>query len=738
MRLRGVCLKSPRTVGLNHSIILAGAVAAVLAAFAVLVRSRGSLAGKLFAVGMLLFGVESIINLTALQQTALPDLIRWSELRFVPTAFLPVVWIAFSLSYSRSNHREHFARNRAWLWAAGLLPVVMLSVGGGNLFALVPDPEYAGRQIIEIGWSGQVLLAGVIGAAVLVMLNLERTFRASVGTQRWRLKLVLVGLGGLFVARIFGASQALLHGRFDEQLMVINAAALVLACLLVGVSVLRTGEFSIDLYPSQTALHRSLIVVAIGGYLLVVGVLARLTSWLGSAADFQFKALVLLVGLILLALLLMSDRLRERTRAWVNRHFNRPTYSYRTVWASYTQSVAGHESEAAAGQALAEWVSETMKAMTVSVWLLDEATDDLRLIGTSLESGQHPTLAGINDAGTRTVIVQSVAHLAEVVDLDDAEAEPVAELRRLHPQVFPNGGNRLAAPLSVGRRSLGVIIAGDRVSVVPFGSEDRELLATIGGQAGSLFNSLRLSQRLAESREMAAFQSMSTFFVHDLKNTASSLSLMLQNLPRHFDNPEFREDAFRSIRRSVERINQMIASLSALRGRLAVEAVLGDLASFGPRLQQLARDRGLQLVTELAPAGPVRLDDEQILRVLTNLLVNAHEAAGNRGLVTVRSGTRGQQAFISVSDEGPGMDTEFIARRLFRPFQTTKKQGTGIGLYHSKMIVDAHGGRLEVRSAPGAGTTFTLLLPLCAGQTTSLLPATDEAVSGAKSVEPVA
>jgi putative PEP-CTERM system histidine kinase len=310
------------------------------------------------------------------------------------------------------------------------------------------------------------------------------------------------------------------------------------------------------------------------------------------------------------------------------------------------------------------------------------------------------------------VIVQSAVHLKQIVNLDHSEGKPVGSLAEIHPRVFPHGGARLAVPLTVGDANLGVIIVGDRVDGVPFTSEDRDLLTTVAEQAALELQAIRLSSQLIQAREMEAFQNMSTFFVHDLKNTASSLSLMLQNLPRHFDNPEFRADALKSIGKSVARINQMIQSLSALRRQLVIDPARVDLAkALAPSAGTLANDRNIRLKCDFQPTGFVNVDAEQIDRVLTNLIVNAHEASAPDAPIRLSTGRQDGFAFFEIADRGEGMTADYIQRHLFRPFQTTKKQGTGIGLYHSKMIVDAHGGRVEVQSQPGAGTTFRILLP---------------------------
>src|SRR5690606_7618304 len=123
------------------------------------------------------------------------------------------------------------------------------------------------------------------------------------------------------------------------------------------------------------ALHRSIIVIIIGVYLVVIGVLSKLAMFLGGDANFQLRALVILVGLIGLSLLLMSDRLRERTRAWISRHFDRPHYNYQQVWSSFTRESAALRSRGQLCPAVANWTSKTLNALSVTVWLLDDARE---------------------------------------------------------------------------------------------------------------------------------------------------------------------------------------------------------------------------------------------------------------------------------------------------------------------------------------------------------------------------
>ncbi|HSM15086.1 MAG TPA: ATP-binding protein, partial [Thermoanaerobaculia bacterium] len=139
------------------------------------------------------------------------------------------------------------------------------------------------------------------------------------------------------------------------------------------------------------------------------------------------------------------------------------------------------------------------------------------------------------------------------------------------------------------------------------------------------------------------------------------------------------------------------------------------LAETARLLRPSLRRNQVELTTETADDLPeVELDAAKIRQVLVNLIQNAAEAMSPEGgRIAVRaSGFAAENAIvIAVEDDGPGIAAESLAR-LFEPFFTTKFAGTGLGLSISKSLTEQHGGRIEVSSEPGRGTTFLLVLPV--------------------------
>ena len=634
----------------------------------------------------------------------------WELWRFAAAALVMAPWILFSVSYSRGDYATSV--KRPW-WALVAISVVLF-----GWVWIWPTGVVATRDLV----TGRLQRIGVVGFAielfnllgsVLVLTNLERTYRHAVGVMRWRIKYIILGVGVLFVFRIFTASQALLYGGLDSRIQQVAGPVLILAGGLMSIALRRTQAFTVDVYPSHTFLFRSLTILLAGVYLLIVGVLARLVTFLGGDSALPLKALLVLLALTVLAMGIMSDRARQRLQRFVSRHLRRPSYDYQRVWSTFTARTTSLVDEPEYCRAVVTWVSETFEVLSASLWLMDETRERLRF-------GSSTSLAEVAARELEELAVDVPALLTQLsqqrtpINLDDPDFAWAGALRQLHPGVFPNGGDRTGLSLMAGGELLGVLVIGDRVSGLPLTDEDLELLQCVGDQVGAGLLNLQLSRRLVRAKEMEAFQTMSAFFVHDLKNTASSLSLMLQNLEEHFADPEFRADAVRAVGKSVQHLNDLIGRLGQLRKELKLQPELSDLTEVvESALAATGHPTHVAWEKSLQPLPAIRLDPAQIHSVIQNLVLNAQDALPGAG-GTVRLVTRriNDWAVLEVIDNGSGMTPEFLRRSLFRPFQTTKKRGLGIGMFQSKMIIEAHRGRVEVESTLGQGTTVRVLLPL--------------------------
>ena len=206
---------------------------------------------------------------------------------------------------------------------------------------------------------------------------------------------------------------------------------------------------------------------------------------------------------------------------------------------------------------------------------------------------------------------------------------------------------------------------------------------------------------------------LSSFIIHDLKNSVSMLSLIAQNAEEHIDNPDFQRDAMRAVSNTSEKIKGIIDKLKNLPIKTELEFTYSDVGEcVRSAIAHVGFNGKANVSYKEVDTAITRFDKKELSKVIINLIMNALDATGMKGEVKISTGTENGAAFIRVSDNGCGMSDDFIKRNLFRPFQTTKEKGLGIGLYHSKAIIDAHSGKISVESRKGKGTDFIIYLPI--------------------------
>lgn len=672
-----------------------------------LVRPGRSFSKIAFSLGMLALGLEAVVSIFSLQAASERDLIFRESCRVAIGGLVLGIWLIFSVRYARADSAPDQART-TYKWAALALFAfpLLLVVLFRDLF-FIRASLGANRWTLLLGWPGYLYSLICLLGAVLILANLEKTLRASSGGMQWRIKFLVIGLGCLFAIRIYSATQQLLFQHFDSDLCTVNSGALLIADLLILFSMLRNPFQQVDIYISQQFLYNSFTVLTVGIYLFSLGAVAKIAAYLGAGEDFFRNALMFAVMLAGTIALLFSSSIKYGIRRFISRHFQRPLYDYRKVWTTLTSRTTSLVNLKDLGTVVVNFIAESLGISDVTLWLLDEA-------------GKQPSLCSSSclsvSPGRHSDFMKEISFLMNSLRGKDS---PIDLKRSDHTgsdsvSAKSDSTTRYCMPLVAAGEFLGIITLSDRQNGPEFSIEDFDLLKMIAEQTAVHVLNVKLFVNLGKAKEMEVFQNMSTFFVHDMKNLAATLSLFLQNLPLHHDNPEFSKDILGMISGSVNKIQNMCTRLSSLNQNTVLQTTqvnLNDLVLSG--ISGLQGSHGLVIEPDLNPVPPVRIDPEQVQKVLLNLILNAHEATRGAGCqIRVKTLHETGYVVISVIDNGCGMSREFLEKNLFKPFQTTKKAGLGIGLFQCKMIVEAHRGKIEVESEEGKGSNFRILLPI--------------------------
>lgn len=253
------------------------------------------------------------------------------------------------------------------------------------------------------------------------------------------------------------------------------------------------------------------------------------------------------------------------------------------------------------------------------------------------------------------------------------------------------------------------------------------LLRRVGDQLSGL--NAKLEERIAErSREleesqaqvlhqekMAAFGLLAAGIAHEVGNPLTSISTLVQMLERR-DVDDYTRERLGLVTSQLTRIQSILRELvtfsrpaSDTRDRVSLKEIVDDALGIAKYYKGVkGRAVRAEIPHDLPAIVGVR---DQLVQVFLNLVLNAIDATGKGGQVVIAAHEAEGQLVATVSDDGHGIDPK-QRERLFRPYFTTKKHGTGLGLFVTRKLVEAHGGTVECESTPGEGTTFRLVFPV--------------------------
>jgi putative PEP-CTERM system histidine kinase len=439
-------------------------------------------------------------------------------------------------------------------------------------------------------------------------------------------------------------------------------------------------------------------------YLLAMGSVGYYLRYVGGRWGTVMQTGFLFGAVCLLGVILFSGTARSWLKVSISKHFYRYNYDYREEWMRFTRTLSER------GPGLGERTVQALAALVESpggtLWQRQGGKY------APCAHWQAPDMGMAEPA--HSPFCQFLESTQWVVDLDEYIASPDKYEGLAVPDWLLDYPRRwLVVPLMLHEKLFGFVVLQRARSPLKLNWEIIDLLEIAGSQAASYLAQEDAANALMVARQFESFNRMSTFVVHDLKNLVAQLSLMNANAEKHKDNPEFQRDMLETLNHSVQKMKLLLQKLSRTENAekplpLAIDQVVRQAVSL-----KSAFEPHPQLVVE-APGLKVMADRERLERVVGHLIQNAIEATPRDGHVMIRVGSTSDArdaVEVEISDTGEGMTEEFIRERLFKPFDSTKSAGMGIGVFESREYITELGGALEVSSRPGLGTTFRVILP---------------------------
>ncbi len=611
------------------------------------------------------------------------------------------IWLSVLLKLLHAKHRSYNQRVLV-IGVIFLAQCVALLVGAFSLLYATDVNQLAGNQFVAQMHPAIVLAMSSSGLYVVWRIN-QRGSRE----RRANVRLLCLAISFVLIYHVLFGVQYLVQGHLLMLDWIFRIALYAVASvLLLKSSLSRNARWMGEVYVSRDA------VMYGGGAILVVLAIYSISLFLQNIdgigrLDYAFAYLLvaLICGLVLIGF--FSARVRAHVHVFLGKHFFNYRYDYREEWLRLIRTL----SKGGAGAHMLERVIQSVAQIVGSqggVLWVNRHDEDYEPVA---RWGEIVAIENIEYGNSD--LVRFLEERQWVIERSEYLREPELYDGLVLPSWLSSTDEVwLVVPLMQDIRLLGFVALSPSSIRRAINWEDRDLLKTVGRQAATHIAQLLATQALMEAQEFDAFNRLSAFVVHDLKNVVSQLALITKNAERHRDNPEFIADTFATVESASRRGRRLLAQLRDRSPRALVPTRISIL----PLLAEVVKERTAVLPVPILIGDDevfVMADAQKLKEVVSHLIENAQQATDDKGRVEVRLAVDNQYALIEISDNGCGMDAQFIRQRLFQPFDSTKgNEGMGIGVYQSREIVRALRGSIDVESVPGQGSKFTIRLPI--------------------------
>ncbi len=614
------------------------------------------------------------------------------RLKLASAALVPVAAVGFFRAFVNDEEPRLAQLGRAAFVVGGVLTATALSPGYAH-------PFVAGATFV----SAFVLMFAAVG-----LLYAHRRHSQS-RLERARIQyLTLVGAAAATFT-LFEYAHLL---AFD--IPPVGPVMVLVFLYMLSQSILR--ERLIDLYELS---GRLAVLVALS--LLLAGT-TWLFAYLGGRPQFVHALAASVV------VLLLFDPIRARVGNWIRQVFFRERYDLEASMSALRRRLANALQVEEATLLLMEGLEASRRVTHAALYLGDDALRAYRL-----RAHLGPTPPSRIDAAPARPLLDHLAHGGPLV-LEDAERE--LELRReahddreaetlfeIVQAAITMHASVVLPIFGADDQVIGFLTVRDERVRDAFSADEVGLLQGLATQVGIAVENSELYQSMKDRDRLAALGEMAAGLAHEIRNPLGAIKASAQLLSDG-DEPAAGSEFLEIIVEETDRLNRVVGSFLdfARPGQTDDRAV--DVRPAVDRTMQLLSHEldaaGIHTSVVLADDLPrVKIDIERLRQVLINLVQNAIQAMGEGGRLAIsatlheRRDLRGQRRAwvdLRVTDDGPGIADD-VRARLFVPFVTTKERGTGLGLAICQRIVHAAGGRIEVRSVVGQGTTFVVSLP---------------------------
>ncbi|MEW7988024.1 MAG: XrtA/PEP-CTERM system histidine kinase PrsK [Candidatus Thiodiazotropha sp.] len=634
---------------------------------------------------------ESVLTRTAYQILEIARNIAW---------FVFLFRLLFNLQKACGKN----LRNLAYI------PIAIL-IGSTILIVVEPISQLFTVPIGTEGFASYPLV-GYLGFAIVGLTLIEQLYRSTRPEMRWAVKYLYLGMGVLFVYDFFLYAEALLFNRVDTTLWQARGLTSALAVPFVAIAATRNPSWSVRVFVSKQVVFHATTIIAAGAYLVTMAAVGYYIRFYGGSWGKATQVAFVFAGVIFLITVLFSGNLRSKLKVFVNKHFFSYKYDWRDEWLRVVQTLSNGRGGKEIRIRVIQAISESIDAGGGYLWMSDNAG--------GYQCVSHWQVSANNILfDSSDSLVTYFSNSDWIIDVDEYKQFPERyESLKLDDQLIAIDNAWLIIPVKHHEQLLGFVLLTQPKLTKSVNWEDRDLIKAAAKQAGSYLALLQTSEALNQANQFEAFNRLSAFVVHDLKNLIAQLELVVKNAERHKNNPEFMDDAVKTIGNAVSKMGRLLTQLRQGRFESTKSKEFYVEESVAQAVNQLYAYLPKPRLTINANFLKIIADKDRFTAIMVHMIKNAQEASQEDGKVDVTVDRVNNYAVITIEDNGVGMDALFIKERLFRPFQTTKgNAGMGIGVYETREYVNSLNGKMKVESVKGVGTKFEISIPLeVAGQ----------------------